>query len=59
MMMISIPPGAYELESLQDEIKRIIINEGYFTAENCPFIIKPNFSTLGSIIEVNPKFIGT
>ena len=27
----SIPPGAYELESLNNEIKSIIIEDGYFT----------------------------
>ena len=40
--VISIPPCAYELESLNDEIKRIIIKDGYFTEESYPFIIKPN-----------------
>ena len=52
-MMITIPPGAYEIESLNDEIKRIIIDDEYFTSENYPFQIKPNFSTLGSIIEIS------
>ena len=51
--VISIPPGAYEIESLNDEIKRIIINDKHFTEENYPFVIKPNFSTLGSIIEIS------
>ena len=51
--VFSIPPGAFELESLNDEIKRIIIKEVYFTEENYPFVIKPNFSTLGSIIEIS------
>ena len=53
-IMISIPPGAYEIESLNDEIKRIIINDEHFTEANYPFTIKPNFSTLGSIIQI-PK----
>ena len=44
--VISIPSGAYEMESLNDEIKRILVKDGYFTQENYPFIIKPNFSTL-------------
>ena len=52
-IMITIPPGAYEIESLIDEIKRIIIDDTYFTSENYPFQIKPNFSTLGSIIEIS------
>ena len=57
--VISIPPGAYKLESLNDETKRILIKDGYFTGENFSFIIKPIFSTLGSIIEIKPIFIGT
>ena len=40
---INIPPGAYELESLNEEIKRIIIEEGYSKEENYPFLIKPIF----------------
>ena len=52
-IVISIPPGAYEIESLNDEIKKIIINDGYFSEDTYPFVIKPNFSTLGSIIEIS------
>ena len=52
-IMISISPGAYEMKALNDEIKRVIINDGYFNEENYPFIIKPNFSRLGSIIEIS------
>ena len=51
--MITIPPGAYEIESVNDEIKRIIINDMYFSEENYPFHIRPNFSTLHSIIEIS------
>ena len=50
---ITIPPGAYEIESLDDEIKRIIINDSHFTEENYPFKMRANFSTLGSIIEIS------
>ena len=46
-------------DSLNDEKIRIIKKEGYFTEENYPFVIKPNFSTLGSIIEIKPNFIGS
>ena len=53
--VISISNGAYELEALSKKIKRIIINEGHFTEVNYPFTIKPNFSTLGSIIEVSSQ----
>ena len=50
---IIIPNGAYEIESLDKEIKRIIISQGYFNLKDYPFLIKPNFSTLGSIIEIH------
>ena len=52
---ITKPPGAYEIESLNNEIKRIIIDEEHYTEANYPFTIKPNFSTLGSIIEISPQ----
>ena len=50
---ITIPPGSYKIEALKDEIKRVIVNDEHFTEENYPFIIKPKFSTLGSIIEIS------
>ena len=49
---IPIPEKAYEIESLNDEIKRNIIDKGQYTEDKYPFMIKPNFSTLGSIIEI-------
>ena len=52
-ILITIPPGSYEIESLNDENKRIIIDDEHFTEGNYPFQIKPNFSTLGSIIEIS------
>ena len=52
-IMITIPSGAYEIESLNNERKRIIIDDEYFTSENYPFKIQPNFSTLGSIVEIS------
>ena len=54
-IQITIPPGAYESESLNKEIKRITNDEGHYTEANNPFTIKPNFSTLGSIIEISPQ----
>ena len=54
-IIITIPPGAYEIESLNNEIKRIIIDQEYYTEANYPFNIKPNFSTLGSIIEISTQ----
>ena len=52
-IQIIIPPGAYEIENLNIEIKRIIIDQGHYSENNYPFIIKHNFSTLGSIIETS------
>ena len=52
-ILITIPPGSYKIESLNDENKRIIIDDEHFTEGNYPFQIKPNFSTLGSIIEIS------
>ena len=48
----TIPPGASELESLNAGIKRNNIEGKYITEEDSPFKIKPNYSTLGSIIEI-------
>ena len=52
---ITIPPGAYEIESLNNEMKRIIIDAEHYTETTYPFTIKPNFSTLGSIIEISAQ----
>ena len=45
-IQITIPPGAYEIQSLDNEIKRIIIDEEFYTESEDPFKIKPTFSTL-------------
>ena len=58
IVMITVPHGAYELESLDLEIRRIKIEEGHITKDFYPFSIKPNFSTLGSIIKItHPNFL--
>ena len=54
-IQIRFPEGAYEIESLDDEIKRIIIDKEHYTEENYPFKIKPNFITLGSIMTISPQ----
>ena len=54
-VQITLPPGAYEIEALDKELKRIIISKDQFTEANYPFKFKPNFSTLGSIIEISPQ----
>ena len=48
-LFFSILPGAYELQSLDNENKRSFIKDCYFTEQNHLFIIDPIFSTLGSI----------
>ena len=53
-IQITMPPGAYEIESLNNEIKRIIIDKKQYTEADYPFTIKPNFSTLGSSIKKCP-----
>ena len=54
-IQIRIPNGAYEIESLDKEIKRILIDTEYYTESTSPITIKPNFSTLGPIIEIKPE----
>ena len=54
-IQITLSLGAYEIESLNIEIKRIFIDEEPYTEANYPFTIKPNFSTLGSIIEISTQ----
>ena len=49
-IQITKPPGAYEIESLNKEIKKINIDKGHYTEAEYTFTIKPNFGTLGSII---------
>ena len=52
-LWITIPLGAFEIESLNFERRRKIIEEGRFNEAERPFQIKPNFSTLGSIVEIS------
>ena len=51
----TIPPCADEIESLNNEIRRIIIDKGHYSENEQPFTIKLNFSTLGSVIELSPQ----
>ena len=48
---ITIPERAYEVESLDKEFERIVIEEDFFTETNYPFKQKSNFSTVGKIIK--------
>ena len=52
---ITVNPGAYEIECLNNEIKRNIIDKEHYNEANYPFTIKPKFSTLGSIVEISPQ----
>ena len=54
-IQITISPRAYEIESLDDEIKTIFIDKGHYTEAGYPFRIKPNFSTMGSIVGILPQ----
>ena len=54
IIMITIPPGAYELESLNEEIKRIIIEEEYITEDFYPF--SGIFNGIYNITHENNKF---
>ena len=54
-IQIIIPPGAYEIEAPEKELKRIVTGEDHYTEANYPFKIKPNISTLGTIIEISPQ----
>ena len=54
-IQIRIPEGAYGMESLDNEFKRIIIDKKHYTEGHYPFTMKPNFSTLGSIVEIKPQ----
>ena len=49
---IVIPNGAYELEAIDLEIKRLMVLNGDSDGETFPFTIKPYFTTQGSIIEI-------
>ena len=40
---------------MNNEIKRIIIDEEHYTESNYPFTIEPNFSTLGCIVEISTQ----
>ena len=54
-IQITFPHGAYKLESLNNELKRIIIDTTYYNENENSFTIKPNFPTLGSIIQKLPQ----
>ena len=54
-IQITIKPGAYEIESLNDEIIRIIIDQECYTESKYTFTNKPNFSILSSLLDISPQ----
>ena len=54
-LLKTILQGAYDLGSLNNEIRKIIFEEKQITEAKYQSIIKPKFSTLGSIIETSRK----
>ena len=54
-IQITIPPGDYEIESLNIEVRRIINDEEHFTESDYQFQINPRFSKLGCIMESSPQ----
>ena len=55
---LTVPPGTYGIESLNNEIKRIIGEEFFFTKAKNSFTIKPSFSILGFIVEISSNITG-
>ena len=54
-IQITIPTAAFEIESLKNETRRILIAEKHFTESEYPFQIEPKFSTLGCFVETSPQ----
>ena len=54
-IQISMLSGAYEFESLNNESRRIIIEEEHFTEAEYAFTIKPNFLTRRPFIEISEQ----
>ena len=52
---VVVLPVAHEIESLNIDNIKIIIEKGHFTEEDYPFTVKPDFFTLGNIIEISPQ----
>ena len=54
-IQITKPPGAYEIEGLNNEIESFFTDKECFTESDYPLTIKPNFLTLDSIIKIQPQ----
>ena len=51
--------SSLRLRKFKQCVYKIFFEEGYFQASTNPFKIKPNFSTLGSIIEISSNILGS
>ena len=51
-IQITLFPGAYEIENLNNEIRGTIIEQNHYTEKHYPIRTKPTFTTLGSIIGI-------
>ena len=51
----TILQSAYEIESINNGIKKILIDKSHYSENEYPLKIKPIFSTLGIIIEISPR----
>ena len=51
----TILQSAYQIESINNGIKKIISDKVHYSEKQYPFKIKPIFCTLGSIIEISPQ----
>ena len=54
-LQVFVPPGAYEVESLNIELKMNITDEEHFIEAYYPFTIEPEFSTLSIIVEISKQ----
>ena len=54
-LQIIIPPVAYEVESLNIEMKMNITDEEHFIEAYYPFTVEPEFSTLSIIDEISKQ----
>ena len=54
-----ISENAYKIEGLNTGLKRNIIEKGYFAERYYPFLIQPDFSTLGSFINISSYITGS
>ena len=52
---VTPPQKSFEIESLHNQLSRIIIEEGFLTEVNYPITIKPNPSILRVFVEISSK----